>query len=71
VTYAQLAEGMRKPGITTLTLPIWRQFGEKWALGTVTGILSGFEREDGSGRSFNVTLNTPTGYQTVHVRTTD
>ena len=37
----------------------------------VTGIVSAVEREDGSGRSFNVTMNTKKGKVTVHVRTVD
>lgn len=37
----------------------------------VRGILSAVQREDGSGSSFNVTLWTPHGYKTVHVRTVD
>lgn len=35
------------------------------------GILESVEREDGSGRSFNVRLITPAGYKTIHVRTPD
>ena len=34
----------------------------------ITGTVSNVEREDGSGRSFNVTLNTPKGKATTHVR---
>jgi hypothetical protein len=35
----------------------------------VVGILDSVQREDGSGRSFNVTLATATGKQTVYLRT--
>jgi len=37
----------------------------------ISGYLSAIQREDGSGSSFNVTLNTSKGKQTVHVRTVD
>lgn len=35
------------------------------------GILQTVEREDGSGHSFNVTLDTCNGKTTIHVRTSD
>lgn len=35
----------------------------------VTGHVSAVQREDGSGRSFNVTLDTKDGQKTVYVRT--
>lgn len=36
-----------------------------------SGILQSVQREDGSGRSFNVTLSTARGNVTIHVRTVD
>jgi hypothetical protein len=35
------------------------------------GILRSIEREDGSGRSFNVRIATQSGNTTLHIRTTD
>jgi hypothetical protein len=35
------------------------------------GILQSIEREDGSGRSFNVTIANQSGKATFHLRTTD
>lgn len=40
-------------------------------VGGVTGLLSSLEREDGSGRCFNVTIYTTDGMRTVFVRTID
>jgi hypothetical protein len=37
----------------------------------IKGYVSAIQREDGSGRCFNVTLNTSKGKQTVFVRTVD
>jgi hypothetical protein len=35
----------------------------------VTGIVDSIQREDGSGKSFNVAMNTKGGAKVVHVRT--
>ena len=37
----------------------------------VTGYIDSIQREDGSGRSFNITLKTDKGKKTVNIRTVD
>lgn len=49
--------------LMTMPKPYTVKFGD------VVGIVSSIEREDGSGKSFNVTLNTTEGKKTVYCRT--
>lgn len=60
MTRWQLMSLLTTHGTATMTLPDGR-----------TGCLNGIEREDGSGRSFNVTVNVNGRTVRVYVRTTD